>query len=123
LQSARRFHSMPTNWDWFDGKTYDPARDSQRLRMQLNRVWMLMVDGQWRTLGEISLACQGSEAAVSARLRDFRKKKFGAHVVERRYLHNGLWQYRIVVRRSQSAAANLTRKVWSPTFFDRGNSV
>jgi hypothetical protein len=106
-------------WTWFDGNTYDPARDGQRLRMQLCRVWMLMMDGQWRTLEEIALACRGSEAAVSARLRDFRKNKFGAHTVERRYLHNGLWQYRIVVRRSQSAAANLTRRVWSSTFLDR----
>jgi hypothetical protein len=98
-------------WDWFDGKTYDPARDGQRLRMQLNRVWMLMVDGQWRTLEEISLACRGSEAAVSARLRDFRKKKFGGHTVERRYLHNGLWEYRVV--RKRSPAAELTRRVWA----------
>jgi hypothetical protein len=86
-------------WDWFDGTTYDAARDGSRLAMQLNRVWMLMVDGQWRTLKNISAVCQGSEAAVSARLRDFRKKKFGAHVVERRYLYSGLWEYRVIVNR------------------------
>jgi hypothetical protein len=103
------------SWDWFDGKTYDPVRDGHRLRMQLNRVWMLMMDGQWRTLEEIALACRGSEAAVSARLRDFRKTKFGAHTVERRYLSNGLWQYRVIRKRSlaQAAAAAVTRRVWA----------
>ena len=81
----------------FDGKTYDPAQDRPRLTMQLFRVRRLMQDGQWRTLGAIAKQVGASEASVSARLRDLRKPKFGALVVDRRRVAgaNGLWEYRV----------------------------
>jgi hypothetical protein len=69
---------------YFDGRTYDPAHDQERLNTQLWRVFSLMRDGEWRTLGEIAAAIGGSEAGVSARLRDLRKERFGRHQVERR---------------------------------------
>jgi hypothetical protein len=51
----------------------------------LESVRKLMLDGQWRTLGDIMLGVGGaSEASISARLRDLRKPKFGALPVERR---------------------------------------
>lgn len=68
-----------------DGDTYEPEHDGLRLGAQASAVFGLMVDGRWRTLGEIVVAIgSGSEAGVSARLRDFRKQKFGGHVVNRR---------------------------------------
>jgi len=83
-------------WNAFDGKTYEPERDYERLKGQLARVRDLMSDGNWRTLTMISKVCGGTEASVSARLRDLRKQKYGSLNVERRYVHDGLWEYRVL---------------------------
>jgi hypothetical protein len=84
----------------FDGKTYDPAFDVTRLGKQLGRVLMLMADGTWRTLAEIHTSIGlGTEAAISARLRDLRKDRFGGFVVERKRrgaVRAGLWEYRVL---------------------------
>jgi len=80
----------------FSGETFDEAKDGKRLRSQLDRVRALMIDGEWRTLGDISMRCGGSEASVSARLRDLRKPTMGLHQVERRRLGRGLGQYRVL---------------------------
>lgn len=82
-------------WNAFDGATYEPSRDYERLNGQLARVRDLMNDGNWRTLAMIRKVVGGTEASISARLRDLRKKKYGSVNVERRYLNDGLWQYRI----------------------------
>lgn len=74
----------------FDGSTFDAALDTVRLSRQAQLVFDLMRDGQWRTLAEITRAIgSGSEAGVSARLRDFRKPKFGGFVVDRRRRGDG----------------------------------
>lgn len=88
----------------FDGDTFDPKKDGARLTGQLKKVMELMRDGEWRTLAEIQAKVGGSEAGVSARLRDLRKQKFGTHMVERRRVHRGdmgpdecvgVWEYRV----------------------------
>ena len=79
----------------FDGETYEPARDRDRLRAQLDDVRMFMWDGDWHTLDQISVATSHPPASVSARLRDLRKSKFGAFVVEREYVERGLFRYRL----------------------------
>jgi hypothetical protein len=82
----------------FDGHTYQPELDFGRLTSQLIRVYVAMRDGRWRTLDEIQVLAGGQQAAVSARLRDLRKSKFGAHTVERRRRGNGergLFEYRL----------------------------
>ena len=80
---------------YFDGVTYDPANDEKRLEKLLGRVWAFMGDRCWHTLAEIRAACGGSEASVSARLRDLRKERFGAYTIERRRQGKGLWVYRM----------------------------
>lgn len=82
----------------FDGGTYEPKRDQARLGAQMDRVHQVMKDGQWRTLEEISRLTGDGIAAISARLRDFRKEKFGAHTVNRRYVENGLFEYQLLLR-------------------------
>lgn len=87
----------------FDGATIEPEKDNPRLSAQLLAVKALMSDGAWRTLGAVSaaLAAQGvaaSEAGVSARLRDLRKARFGAFIVERRRVSGGLFEYRVPPR-------------------------
>lgn len=83
----------------FGGRTYNESRDGERLRAQFNRVWKLMHDGTWRTLEGIARETGDPTTSVSARLRDFRKDKFGGHTVEREYMHDGLWKYRLRVRK------------------------
>jgi hypothetical protein len=79
----------------FDGETYEAPADYARLKGQLWRVFQLMSDGRWRTLDEISFVVGGSEASVSARLRDLRKEKYGAREIQRERVTGGLFRYRM----------------------------
>ena len=89
---------QPSPRNAFDGITYNIKQDHARLKGQLSRVFQLMSDGQWRTLKEIHDVIGGSEAAISARLRDLRKEKYGLHTVERWGNGNGLFRYRVIVK-------------------------
>ncbi len=82
----------------FSGQTFDRVKDGKRLSSQLAKVQDLMADSNWRSLREIAEAVKGSEAGVSARLRDLRREWNGAHEIEKRRVagHSGLWQYRLV---------------------------
>jgi len=79
----------------FGGVTYDPEKDKDRLLTQLGRVRDVMFDGQWHTLAELVVRCGGSDASVSARIRDLRKKKFGEYTVHRKRVRDGLWVYKL----------------------------
>jgi hypothetical protein len=79
----------------FDGATFNRQRDGARLRGQLDAVRGALLSGGWWTLARLAVAAQGSEASVSARLRDLRKTKFGAYDIERRYVANGVWEYHL----------------------------
>lgn len=81
----------------FDGHTYDEDRDRDRLASLLARVYDAMHDTDWWTLAELARHTGGSEASVSARLRDLRKPRFGGHTVQRtRQLLGGLYHYRLI---------------------------
>ena len=80
----------------FDGITYEEPLDKHRLNCQLRRVFDYMRYGHWHTLTDIAAAAEGSESGISARLRDFRKERFGGHTVERRRVVGGLFEYRLV---------------------------
>jgi hypothetical protein len=83
----------------FDGKTYAPALDQKRLTGQLERVFTAMSDGQWHSLDWLAVQANGTEASVSARLRDLRKFRCGSHFIDRRRIGtSGLFQYRLVPR-------------------------
>ncbi len=79
-----------------DGVTYRPDRDFDRLNAQHLRVYQAMKDGTWRTLDEIATITEDPPASISARLRDFRKARFGSHQVFRKHVGDGLWKYRLV---------------------------
>lgn len=89
----------------FDGHTYDPAQDFHRLKGQLAKVFRAMQDGQWHCLSHLAEIAGGSEAGVSARIRDLRKPKFGAHNIERRRNGGGLWVYRLADQQQLQEAA------------------
>lgn len=78
--------------------TYSGDLDGERLTSQLDAVLALMQDGIWRTLSEIRAAIgRGSEAGLSARLREIRASRRGQ--VERRRRgdpKNGLHEYRLL---------------------------
>lgn len=80
----------------FNGDDYVPERDHGRLTGQLQRVHAYVADGQWHTLHEIAKATGDPEASISAQLRHLRKARFGGHTVEREYIENGLYRYRLV---------------------------
>lgn len=98
---------QPLLWSWTppapvvegprDGETFDKDRDLERLNKQARAVYDYMQHGEWRTLADISHNTGHPEASVSARLRDLKKPALGGLNVERRYIANGLWQYRLVL--------------------------
>lgn len=79
----------------FNGADYEDERDRERLSGQILRVYNLVKDGKWRTLEAISNETGDPQASVSAQLRHLRKARFGSHIVERRYLGNGLYEYKL----------------------------
>lgn len=80
----------------FDGADYVPERDDARLHGQLERVWNVMRDQAWRTLAEIEQLTGDPQASISAQLRHLRKPRFGSHQVEKVYLGDGLYRYRLI---------------------------
>ena len=83
----------------FDGETYNKL-DSERLTTLFERVFETMKSGRWYTLKGLSQLTGGSEASISARIRDFRKPKFGGYEVERKREDGGLHYYRLVYPRA-----------------------
>lgn len=82
-----------------DGETFDVELDMVRLNSQARKVYTVMYAGAWMTLREIAALADAPEASVSARLRDFRKERFGGHTVERRRRANtSSWEYRLVLK-------------------------
>ena len=77
------------------------TRDAGRLSEQRERVKQFMAGLDptvWVTLAELSAAVGAPEASVSARLRDFRKKRYGSHTVEKRRWSAGgaTYEYRVL---------------------------
>jgi hypothetical protein len=81
----------------FDGDDYSPPRDDARLSSQYQRIYDLMKDGNWRTLGVIEDVTGDPPASISAQLRHMRKPRFGGHKIEKRYVFEGLYEYRLIV--------------------------
>ena len=86
-----------------DGATFQPSLDLHRLNTQARTIFTFttVTEPFWHTLTDISRATGYPEASVSARLRDFRKERFGGHtVLRRRASHDdgGLWEYKVIMR-------------------------
>lgn len=82
----------------FNGADYDPDRDNARLTGQLRRIWEIVIDGRWYTLKDIAVRTGDPEPSISAQLRHLRKPRFGGHIVEREYVANGLYKYRVLLQ-------------------------
>lgn len=84
----------------FDGSDYNPDLDDKRLTGQIKDIYNLMVDGVWRTLGEIEAAVKHPQASISAQLRHLRKKRFGKNTVNKRRRGDetqGLFEYQLLL--------------------------
>ena len=79
-----------------EGATYDHDRDYVRLNKQAFDVWRVMSDGRWHTIPEIGKVTGHTDRGISARIRDFRKEKYGSHTVHGENISGGLWRYRLV---------------------------
>ena len=77
----------------FDGETYDPIHDRERLGKQMKAVIELMEDGKMRTLEGISEHCGIPQQSASARLRDLRKERYGNQIILRSRLRGGSYAY------------------------------
>ena len=86
---------MQPNTAHFNGDDYQPARDDERLRGQILRVFNAMKDGEWRTLEQIANITGDPQASISAQLRHLRKDRFGAFDVRKQYVRNGLYRYKL----------------------------
>jgi len=87
----------------FDGETYDETRDGDRLYSQLIKVKNFLVKRYplWVGLKQIATAIHAPDSsipAISARLRDLRKPHYGGYTIERRYVHRGLFEYRLLLK-------------------------
>src|SRR3990167_5654663 len=80
----------------FHGKTYDPALDRERLTRALDLVLAALRSGGWWTLAQLAERAGCTEAGASARLRDLRKAQHGSHVIGRRRVRGGLWEYKLM---------------------------
>ena len=75
------------------GETFERAKDGPRLDRQYDRVLAYMENGKWRTLHAIAVAANGSEAGVSARLRQIRAN---GHEVNRERRAGGMHVYQVI---------------------------
>ena len=80
----------------FDGATYDHSKDYYRLTGQLNALYGLLKDSQWRTLSQIEQDTGIPQASASAQLRNLRKAKFGGFTVNRKRVGN-VYFYQVIV--------------------------
>ena len=81
--------------DWFKGSDFNEELDGKRLRGQIGRIYNLMKDSKWRTLGEIEQGTGDPQASISAQLRNLRKPPLN-HIVQKQRRVGGLWEYRLV---------------------------
>lgn len=86
----------------FNGADYIPERDDVRLTGQILRVWDVVNDNCWHTLKEIADKTGDPEASISAQLRHLRKPRFGGYIVEREYINDGLYKYRVLPNETES---------------------
>jgi len=78
----------------FHGHTYDKGIDETRLTNNVQRVFSLMLDGEWHTPSELR---EVGGANWGARVRSLRESQFGSMTIEtkRTERSKGRWEYRL----------------------------
>ena len=81
----------------FNGSDYTHSTDGLRLGNQLNKIFELMKDAEFRTLEQISLITNVPTPSVSAQLRHLRKQRFGSHIINKKNFGGGLFMYQLII--------------------------
>ena len=82
----------------FAGPAYERDHDHARLTSQLDRIYLVMSDHHWRTVGDIGEVTGDPGASILAQLGHLRKERFGSYLVEKRIRgrrQDGLYEYRV----------------------------
>jgi hypothetical protein len=79
----------------FGGESFDARLDGPRLKGQLERTLEVMKDGRWHTLQEVADAVGCTTQSASARIRDLRKPRYGAHHIRRSRIGPAVFAYRL----------------------------
>lgn len=82
-------------YDTREGVDIVTRRDSPRLQNQMVAIKSILIRGGWHTLQELEKMTGFPQASISAQLRHLRKKRFGGHIIDRRHLGGGLYEYRL----------------------------
>jgi hypothetical protein len=90
----------------YNGPEYKPRRDWHRLHAQTGRIFDAMRDAKWRTLTQIAELTGDPTPSISAQLRHLRKDRFGNHVVNRRHVMRGLYEYQLVINPEENDERN-----------------
>src|ERR1700722_16927130 len=92
----------------FGGAAYEPKLDRARLSLQIERVRLYLLPGEWKTLHEMKAALEAMyapahfpEASLSAQLRNLRKEPYRLRIARRRRdgAHGagaGIWEYALL---------------------------
>jgi DNA-directed RNA polymerase specialized sigma24 family protein len=101
IDTIKQAQSRAQVFESFDGITFDPEQDAERLGEQMCRVLTVCLDDNWHTLSELSEKTGDPESSISARLRDVRKKWGKAAMQSKRLKEGkGTWIYKVHVRRA-----------------------
>jgi len=90
----------------FNGSDYKPELDEKRLTTQIQKIFNIMKDGEYRGLTAIKelLNTNAGEASVSAQLRNLRKTSGGSHELLKKRTgepKNGYWIYKIIENKKE----------------------
>ena len=72
------------------------AADRKKRTSQRQGVWATIKSGRWIDLYDLRARVKGSDAALTARIRDLRKKAHGKHKVLCERFADGVYRYRLV---------------------------
>lgn len=72
------------------------AADKRKRTTQRQGVWSAIKSGSWIDVAALRRRARGSDSALTARIRDLRKKANGAHKVLCERFADGVWRYRLI---------------------------
>jgi len=81
----------------FHGDDYQKPRDHTRLKNQLETILDLLKKGSWYSLPQLSEMTGYMTSSISAQIRNARKERNGGYTIEKKYIENGLYLYRLVL--------------------------
>lgn len=88
-------HNFDQDPPTFYGEGFDIDRDQIRLTAGLKKVYDVLKDEGWHTLADIEEKTGVPEASASAAMRTLRRPENGGYFIDRRYISNGLYKYRL----------------------------